>query len=74
MRGGILHWPVPGLGYQCRAAAPDSILLLFPVTWLKDAPSSFTNSLFSGVSMRGDGPGPSGGGCRPAWLCQILLS
>lgn len=51
MRGGILHWPVPGLGYQCRAAAPDSILLLFPVTSLKDAPSSFTNSLFSGVSM-----------------------
>lgn len=51
MRGGILHWPVPDLGYQCRAAAPDSILLLFPVTSLKDAPSSFTNSLFSGVSV-----------------------
>lgn len=49
MTGGILHWPVLDSGYQCRAVAPDSLLLLFPVASLKDAPSDFTNSSFSGV-------------------------
>lgn len=45
-----MHWPVLALGYQCRAVAPGSLLLLFAVRSLKDAISDFTNSSFSGVS------------------------